>query len=280
MLKILGIIGDPIEHSLSPALHNAALRKLDLPYVYLPFKVPAARLGHFLKQARLGKLGKLAGLNVTIPHKEKVLRHLDHISPEAKTIGAVNTILFKGKKLFGTNTDAEGYRLSLQKEASFSPKGKMIFILGAGGAARAILYAMGQSKAKQVWIANRTATRATKLAKEFSKKFRKTSFKTIPFIMKELGAIFPHVDLLINSTSVGLQGSRFKNLPLNHLPKKSLVSDLVYRPMMTPLLKEAKRKGLKIHSGLGMLIKQGALSFEMWTGQKAPKSFDDLPDFR
>lgn len=255
-MTIIAIIGDPIAHSLSPVMQNAVFRKMNLPYLYLPIRVTSGELSSFIKRIKNDRSG-ITGFNVTIPHKEKVMKYLDWISPEALAIGAVNTVIFKKGRLAGYNTDARGYVRSLQEETRFTPRGKRILILGAGGAARAILYALGKAGAKKVYLSNRTLRRAMKLTRD-----------SIPLKTKELKKIFPSIDLLINATSIGLKGTRFKNLPLSLLSKRAIVSDLIYRPLMTPLLRDAKRRGLKIHPGLGMLLYQGAESFRLWTGKK------------
>ncbi len=265
-LHITGIIGDPVHHTLSPLMHNIAFKNLKLPFIYLPFHVKANQLGSFMKQARLWKL---KGFNVTIPHKETVLRYLDQMSPEARLIGAVNTIVLSKGKLTGYNTDGEGYLRSLWKEKKFQPHNKNIVILGAGGAARALLYALGKKGTKNITIVNRTISRAQKLAKEFQK-ILGIQINTAHLDNKSLGKIFPYTHLLVNSTSVGLHNTRFKNLPLKVLPSSAIVSDLVYRPLETPFLVQAKKSGLSTHTGLGMLLHQGALAFHLWTKRKPP----------
>lgn len=257
-MKILGIIGDPIDHSLSPAMHNAAFRASKLPYLYLPFHVRPRELGHFVKNARACGL---AGFNVTIPHKEKIMRYLDSVSPEARTIGAVNTVIVAGGRFVGHNTDAPGYVRSLKEETGFHPRGKRILILGAGGAARAVFFALAQAGAKEIAVCDQIPGKARRLVKEFQKRFRQVQIG---------GVEMEETDLLINATPVGLKGTRFKNLPIRKLPRRAIISDLVYHPAMTPLLKEAERRRLRIHSGLGMLLHQGALSFHLWTGKNPP----------
>lgn len=262
-----GIIGDPIQHTLSPAMHNAAFKNLHLPFIYLPFHIKPPELGSFIKQARHSKL---KGFNVTLPHKEAVIPYLDQISPEAKSIGAVNTVVFSKGKLKGYNTDGEGYLRSLWKEKKFRPHNKNIVILGAGGAARAVLYALGKKGSKNIVLVNRTVTRAKKLAKEFQEILGTKNITVLGFHSKTLGAAFSQTDLLVNTTSVGLDRTRFKNLPLTFLPSSAIVSDLVYRPLQTPLLIQAKRLKLSTHTGIGMLLHQGALAFQLWTKRKPP----------
>jgi shikimate dehydrogenase len=237
-------------------MQNAALRKKKLPAVYLPFHVRPAELSSFVKWARKNKI---AGLNVTIPHKESILKFLDAVSPEARAIGAVNTILRKGRKLIGHNTDGIGYLRSLREEVGFSPRGKKILVLGAGGSARALLHSFRKNGARKVYIANRTFQKGAKLAKKFG---------AVPLHLSDLSKILPEIDLVVNATSVGLKGTRFKAFPFGSLKAKAIVSDLVYRPVLTPFLREAKKRKMRTHSGLGMLLHQGAESFRIWTGKK------------
>jgi len=265
----LAIIGNPIKHSLSPAMQNAALRAKKIPWHYEKILLKEKELRSFLKEL-LEK--DYAGLNVTVPFKEKVIPYLDEISKEAQTIGAVNTILVKKGKLLGFNTDGAGYLLSLKKEKKFNPRGKTIVILGAGGAARALLASLAQASAKQITLVNRTPEKANALQKEFSKKLKKIKILTAPFKEEDLKKIFPQTDLLINTSSAGLVGDFPITLPLKTLPRHALVSDIVYKPLLTPFLKSARNLRLKTHDGLGMLLYQGALAFEIWTGKKAPVS--------
>lgn len=262
-LQIVGIVGDPISHSLSPAMHNASFRKRRLPFVYLPFRVRPAKLRGFLKDSASWK--HLRGFNVTIPHKEKILPFLDRVSPEARVIGAVNTVMIAGGRLLGFNTDAAGWLRSLKEDAHFSPARKSAVVLGAGGAARAVVYALAKAGAAEIAVANRTPSRARALAREFAKKFPRVGIAAIPFTEEALRRSFETADLVVNTTSVGLGGTRFSALPLASLPRRAVVSDLVYRPRVTPLLREAKRRGLKIHHGTGMLLHQGVLAAKLWT---------------
>lgn len=262
---LLGIIGDPIGHSLSPAMHNAVLRKGGFRYLYLPFHVTPSRLKDFVRDA---PSLNLAGFNVTIPHKEAVLKHLSWISPEAKAIGAANTVVVSSKRLQGYNTDAGGYLRSLIEGTGFRPRGRVALVLGAGGAARAVVYALAKSGLKEIALANRTRARARRLAREFSKKFPKTRIVDVPFDLKLVNRLLPELDLLVNTTSVGMNRTSFRGLDVRRLGKKAVVSDLVYKPLVTPLLRAAKRRGLKIHTGDGMLLYQGAEAFRLWTGRK------------
>ncbi|QQR80870.1 MAG: shikimate dehydrogenase [Deltaproteobacteria bacterium] len=266
-ISLLGIIGDPIKHSLSPAMHNAALEKLALPYAYLPFQVSSKELKSFFLKA---KKWNLVGFNVTIPHKEAVLLFLKKISPEAKLMGAVNTIYQKKGVWYGDNTDGRGYLTSLSTETKFHPRGKRIVILGAGGAARAVICSLALKSPRAIILLNRTEEKASALAQEFSNKFKKIHFEALPLEKESCQIVFPDTHLLINTTSIGLNGTHFDKLPLKHLPKTAIVSDLVYRPLKTKLLKQAEKLGLKIHPGIGMLLHQGALAFKLWTHHQPP----------
>lgn len=270
--KIAGIFGDPIGHTLSPAMHNAAFGALGLNALYVPFHVRSAPPGE-LKAAVEGirALG-LLGVNVTIPHKEKVLKFLDEIEPHAMDLGAVNTIVNKDGKLVGYNTDGAGYLLSLRDETGFRAARKRVVIIGAGGAARSILYSILAAKPVSVVIANRTLKRAETLARSFARKFNSSDISAAALDRRALFGHFTNADLVVNTTSTGMMGKGELDLPLEALPARAVVSDIVYRPLRTGLIKGAEKRGLKTHAGLGMLVRQGAIGFELWTGKKAPIS--------
>ena len=265
--KALGIFGHPISHTLSPVMHNAVIKALGLDMAYLPFEVKPPNLKEAINGIK--SLG-IIGVNITIPHKESVIRFLDDISEEARLVGAVNTIVYKDRKLVGYNTDGSGYMASLKEELGFNPKSKRIIIIGAGGAARGILAALATQKPKSITVANRTLSRAVSLIKTFKGKFRDTRFEAIDLDNNMLKMSFNSVDLLINTTSVGMKQSKALKIPLETLPKIAIVSDIIYNPLETLLLKKAKKIGLTTHGGLGMLVHQGARSFKLWTGMDAP----------
>lgn len=264
--EIFGIIGDPVSHSLSPAMHNKAFKKLKISASYLLFHVKPQQLKTFFKEA---KSKQIRGFNVTVPHKEKCIPFLRTLSPEARHIGAVNTVLLKNGEWHGHNTDGRGYLKSLETEMRIQLKNKHIVLLGAGGAARAVLYVVAQKKPRHISVINRTLDKAVELTEEFSKKFPHTHFEALPFEPEAFALAFPDAHLLINTTSLGLKGTRLQ-LPLSKLPPYTIVSDLVYRPLKTALLKKAEKLKLKTHTGIGMLLYQGALAFELWTHRKAP----------
>ena len=270
--KITGIFGDPIGHTLSPAMHNAAFKAVGLNAVYVPFHVKADDPA-VLKAAVEGlRAMRFLGVNVTIPHKERVLRYLDEIDPHAADIGAVNTIVNRDGRLFGYNTDGTGYLLSLRDETGLRIARKKIVIIGAGGAARGIFYAMLGMKPSSIVLVNRTIRRANTLAKAFEARFSSTDIRTSAL---QRGALIEHLsnaDLVVNTTSIGMMGKGELDIPVEALPPKAIVSDIVYRPSKTGLLKAAEKRRLKTHGGLGMLVRQGAIGFELWTGMKAPVS--------
>lgn len=263
--QVFGLMGDPVDHSLSPIMHNAAYEALGIHAVYVPFKVKPEDLGKATLSLRA--LG-ISGVNVTVPHKGGVIEFLDELDASAKQVGAVNTIVQKNGKLYGYNTDGSGFLLSLRKDGHFDPTGKKVVILGAGGAAAAVAGALAGAGARRIIIANRDKRRAEILAKRVQ---RHTDRETLPIALDESRALYWLIresDLLVNATSVGLKGSERLNINPNALHHKLFVFDLVYRE--TALLAMAKRRGLKHLDGLGMLVSQGARSFEIFTGKRAP----------
>lgn len=267
--KTAGIFGDPIAHTLSPAMHNAAFRALGMNAVYLPFHVKAASKGALRAAVEAVRAMDMLGVNVTIPHKELVLKYLDEVDGQAASLGAVNTIVNRGGRLFGFNTDGAGYLLSLKKETGFRPAGKKVVIIGAGGAARSILYSMLELAPSSVVLVNRTAGRAATLAREFAPRFS-SPIVTAALERAPLEKALDGADLVVNTTSIGMMGKGELELPLEAMKARAVVSDIVYRPLRTGLLKDAGKKGLRAHGGLGMLIGQGAIGFELWTSRAAP----------
>lgn len=265
--KILGIFGYPIEHTLSPAMHNAAIEALGLDMVYLPFEVRPAGLGIAVEAIRSLDI---LGINVTIPHKSAIIPCLDRVSEEARVIGAINTIVNRGGELIGYNTDGEGYVRSLKRELDFNLKGKKVLLLGAGGAARGILVSIAREGPKDVIVANRTVAKASALVRELKGRFPDVGMTALGLIPEILKVHLGGTTLLINATSLGMRREGI-GLPLDALPDDAVVSDIVYKPLMTPLLKEASALGLITHNGLGMLVEQGALSLKLWTGLDAPR---------
>jgi shikimate dehydrogenase len=263
--QIFGIMGCPIDHSLSPVMHNAAFEALGMQAVYVPFPVKPEDLGKATLSLRALNV---TGVNVTLPHKGGVIEFLDELDPKAKQIGAVNTIVQKNRKLYGYNTDGPGFMLSLRKDGHFEPAGKKVVVLGAGGAASAVAMSLAEAGVRRLVIANRNKTRAEVLAKRVQRHFDR---ETLPVALDETRALYWLIresDMIVNATSVGLSGTERLNLNPNSLHPKLFVFDLVCRE--TPFIKMAKRRGLKTLDGLGMLVSQGARSFEIFTGKRAP----------
>ncbi|TES98222.1 MAG: shikimate dehydrogenase [Promethearchaeota archaeon] len=261
--NILCVIGHPIEHSMSPVMHNAALNDLSLDYIYLAFDIPP----NDLEKAILGfKKSNMKGINVTIPHKEAIIHYLDELDPLSKQIGAVNTIKNEGGVLLGRNTDALGAKQALL-DGGFKIEGKKALILGAGGAARAISFALSE-KMGEIFISNRTEEKAIKLAKELQDK---TKIKATGKDMSEktLRSLAYSVDILINTTPIGM----YPKIDISPISKDLLnenlfIFDIIYNPLQTRLLKDAKKIGSKTLNGLDMFVNQGAIAFEWWTGKK------------
>ena len=263
--KICGVIGDPIEHTMSPVMHNAAFQELGIDYLYVPFRVRKEELGKAIEGMRALNI---RGLNVTIPHKVNVIPLLDELDPLIEKIGAVNTIVNNGGVLKGYNTDATGFLQALL-EGEVEPKGKNTVILGAGGASRAISFILAERGA-HLFILNRSVSRAEELAGRISQTF-KNGIKAFKLDEENLSAVLKGADILVNTTSVGMSPNVDESpLPAKLLRPGLVVFDIVYNPVKTRLLREAGAAGAQTISGIEMLVWQGALAFEKWTAQKAP----------
>lgn len=263
---VLGVIGDPISHSLSPAMQNAALRSLGKDYIYVPFAVSPLHV----EEAIVGMRAlSIKGLNVTIPHKVAVMPYLDEIDPMAQLIGAVNTINNDGGHLTGYNTDGYGFLRSLKEEAGRDPQGQRVTIIGAGGAARAIGFQLALSGIESLVLANRTENRARYLANEIHDE---TLCPTVSCSLDGLGSYLRATDILINTTSLGMHPETDTMPPVDFecLPPAALVCDIVYNPKETRLIQRAAACGLATLPGLGMLAYQGAAALEIWLQVKAP----------
>ncbi len=266
--RIYGIFGHPVSQSLSPAMHNAAFAHLGLDCVYLAFDVDPRNIAKAVSSIR--NLG-LCGVNVTIPHKQSVMAGLDEIAPEASMVGAVNTIVNETGRLKGYNTDVSGVLRALYSELEFVPQDKNIFIVGAGGAARAVIVAMCTGGARSVAIANRTYSKARELSEEFLPRFGDVGFSAAPLEDAErVAQLMERADIVINCSSAGMGDIEPLCLPLDLLDENCVVYDLVYKPTVTPLVRDSRVLGLKAESGLGMLLYQGVDAFEIWTGEDAP----------
>ncbi len=265
--RICGLIGDPVEHSMSPAMHNGAFKNKEIDYVYLPFKVAREQLGRAILGVRALNI---RGVNVTIPHKVAVMPLLDELDPLAERIGAVNTIVNDDSVLKGYNTDAHGF-LKAMLERGIEPKAKKVVILGAGGASRAISFILAERGANLV-ILNRQLEMdwAVELAGNISRAFGR-EVKALELNEQNLAEVLRKGDILVNATSVGMSPNTDETpVPARLLKADLVVFDIVYNPVKTRLLTEAADAGAKTISGLEMLVWQGALAFEMWSGLKAP----------
>jgi len=264
---ILGIFGDPVAHSLSPAMQNEALARAGIDAVYVPFHVRPENLPQAVTALRALEI---RGVNVTIPHKESVLAHLDEIDPEARGIGAVNTIVNRNGHLVGYNTDGIGLLRSLEADLDVVPAGRRILLLGAGGACRAALASLIRAGAAWVGIANRTRSRASDLVDEFSEKGAGTALAAFGLDAGELSIPLGQLDLVINTSAVGLKGEAFDEFPWDSLAAGAAIYDMVYAPETTPLLATARSRGYRTADGLGMLAAQGEEAFYLWTGIRPP----------
>lgn len=262
----MGIIGNPVAHSLSPAMHNAAFESLGMDWVYVPLPVAPESLGESVKALR--SLG-FRGANVTTPYKEDVIGFLDGLSPEASRIKAVNTIvLAKDGRLEGHNTDGTGF-INHLREIGFAVSGMKALILGSGGTARAIGYSLASSGA-QVIVCSRNSKTARALVEDLHGLVSAASVTYAP--IDRLRELNGSVDTVINATPLGM-GAHCNLTPWpDTIPflRCELAYDLVYHPPVTRFMEQAKADGTKVENGLGMLVHQGAIAFEIWTGRTAP----------
>ena len=261
-----GLLGHPVSHSLSPLMHNRAFEMLGLNMRYAAFDVEPVRVEEAV--AGIRGLG-LRGVNVTIPHKVSVMAHLDEIDEEARFIGAVNTIVNENGRLIGYNTDGRGYVRSLVEETGVVLAEQSALMLGAGGAARGVAFALLASGLSTLVIANRTRAKAEELVHDLGRMYQDATLTAIS--TEQAGEALAKATLLVQTTSIGMHPHTEESpLDAKHLHDRLLVSDLIYNPLDTKLLRDAAKAGARTHRGVGMFIYQGALSFEYWTKQEAP----------
>jgi shikimate dehydrogenase len=271
MTDVYGIFGHPVGHSRSPAMHNRAFAALGMDAVYVAFSVTPERLEAAVSGARALEL---RGFNVTLPHKSTIMTWLDAIEPDAAGIGAINTVFRAGPQLRGTNTDALGLTRALN-EAAAPLQGASVTVLGAGGAARACVVGLARGGARRVMVAARNPTQADALVAQLAALVKPTELSVCVWAPAPLTAALASSDLLVQATSATLDagegGEAFaRALPLAALPAHAVVVDIVYSPLDTSLLKAARAHGKQTLDGLGMLLHQAVLSFELWTGRTAP----------
>jgi|TARA_B100001540_G_scaffold295711_1_gene296774 shikimate dehydrogenase len=261
MLKTFAVIGDPIDHSLSPTIHNAAYRELKMECTYIAYKVNKGDLATGIES--LKKI-KISGFNVTIPHKIDMMKYLDNVDDTCKKIGAVNTVLNDDGILRGFNTDMDGF-LEPIKRKKIPIKDSKILLLGAGGASRAIIVGFQKENAKNIVIANRTEENGAKLA-EFSKEI---GLNASSIYLEEMNVLDSKFDFIVNASSLGLKGEK-NIIPSSIMDEQTVVYDIVYKPLRTDLINTAKENNCKIIYGYEMLLGQAIRSFEIWLDQKAP----------
>ena len=279
MSRYIGLIGYPLKHSVSPYFQQAALDHYQLDIRYEAWETSPAGLPDIVKDLRKPQN---IGANVTVPYKETVLPLLDGVDDLASLIGAVNTIVKKGDKLLGFNTDAYGFTEALDKEGHFDPKGKRVVMLGAGGVARAVTFVLVQRKAASLGITDGIFERASALTENLVRYIKsapgslgnlETEVRAFQWMNVGSAKTFVDCDLILHCTTIGMKDSPQEGqspLSLEVIPKNVLVYDVVYNPWLTPLLGLAQKAGADILGGLPMLVYQGAASFKLWTGKEAP----------
>ncbi|MCX7710911.1 MAG: shikimate dehydrogenase [Clostridia bacterium] len=269
--KVMGIIGNPIEHSFSPMLHNSISKHLGIDTVYIPFKVEK----NHLESAVHGlKALNVVGFNVTVPYKKDVMKFIDDNTKEALLMGAVNTVKNIEGRFYGYNTDAEGFSRSFKEETGTGFKEKKIFIIGSGGAARAITVKMAFEGAKKIYIVNRTASKAAELAEIINNNIDSVA-ESFGFDDKKAIKSFEASDIVVNTTSVGMH-PEVDSSPIEEnyqFSKGQIVYDVVYNPSKTKFMSDAEKTGCKTVNGLGMLFYQGINAYEIWTGIKLSEQF-------
>lgn len=272
--KILGLIGYPLGHSISPLLHNYSLEKLDLNYVYLAFALEPDSI-----QKGLEGLTALnfRGINVTIPHKNRVIPYLDELDPLAQKIGAVNTIVNDNNKLQGYNTDAAGFKRMLEDDGNFIISGKKAAVIGAGGASRAVGVVLCHSGISELYVINRTYDKARKLVRTWQQFYENIKIEAVPMEIAEYQPLIKKMDLIVDTTPVGMSPETDVEpvIAAHTLHAGQLVVDLVYNPPETTLMKAARSQGAQTLNGLDMLLYQGIEAFKLWTGQEP-----DVDDWR
>jgi len=259
--KLFGVIGDPIAHSLSPAMHIRELQELGMDAYYHPFRIAEADLCNAVKGMKI--LG-IEGFNITVPHKTAIIPYLDDVDPLAEAIGAVNTVVRRGEQFEGYNTDGLGFIEALKEDWKDDITDEQVLIIGAGGAAKAIYYTLLSIGVRQVDICNRTLPKAEELIENQTYKSHSKALT-----LEEAEAAVGNYSLIIQTTSIGMDPDRDQSpISLEKIDSSAFVSDIIYNPRETAFLKQAAQRGAKTQNGLGMLVYQGALAFEKWTGIK------------
>ncbi len=258
-MKRAFVIGHPIAHSRSPLIHNYWLRTYGIAGSYEPFDVTPEELPDFFERV---KANEFAGGNVTIPHKEMAFSLSDELDPLAEQIGAVNTLIVRDGGVYGTNTDYMGFLGNLDAAIpGWSDRLDEAIVLGAGGACRAIIVALKSRNIGKIHLLNRTVAKAENIALELEGRIEVGG-------LGDFAARAPGARLVVNTSAVGMKGTHFDDLPLEKLPADAIVTDIVYVPLETPLLADARARGLRTVDGLGMLLHQAVPGFEAWFGKR------------
>jgi shikimate dehydrogenase len=265
--RLAGIIGDPIAHTRSPAMHNAAFRALGLDWMYVPFHVRPEGLQAAVRG--LAALG-LAGFNVTVPHKETILPLLDALAPEAEVIGAVNTVVVADGRLTGHNTDGAGFSKALHEAHRFKAERSRALILGAGGSARAVCDQLAREGIPAIRICNRTDAKAEALAGHLRAHHPACDIKALPWTPLDHRAAINWAELIVNCTKVGLDPADPSPIDTNGISPGHIIVDLIYEPRETEFLRRCAALRARTLNGLGMLLHQGAAGFTLWTGKEPP----------
>lgn len=263
--RVICLIGNPIGHSISPQLHNSFSSLLGIDLIYIPFKVEKQNLENAIKGL---KALDVVGFNVTVPFKKDVMKFLDDNSKEALLVGAVNTVKNIDGRLYGYNTDSEGFLRSFREEAGEGFKGKQVAVIGAGGAARAITVKVAKEGAKKIYIINRTLSKANDIAEVVNNNYGHIA-ECIGLDDNSCTGVIEKSSIIINTTSVGMY-PEVENVPVENIKfnKNQVVYDVIYNPPKTRFLIEAEKAGCRVVNGLGMLFYQGLYAYEIWTGVK------------
>ncbi|MBK9168132.1 MAG: shikimate dehydrogenase [Bryobacterales bacterium] len=266
--ELVGVLGCPVAENPTGVMQEAAFQAVGLNWRYLTIEVQPENLADAIRGVRAFGM---RGLNLTIPHKVAVIAHLDDLTPAARAIGAVNTVRREDGRLIGENTDGKGFLRGLRADAGRDPAGQRVVILGAGGAARAIATELALAGATELTVVNRTASRAEAMIADLAAATG-LGARYVPWVGPY--AVPPDADILVNATSIGLfpDTGAMPDVDLDSAPPHLLVADAVFNPPETRLLAAAKARGLAVLDGLSMLVYQGVIGFEYWTGQAAPEA--------
>jgi shikimate dehydrogenase len=265
--EVVGLFGYPVRHTASPAFQNAGFRAAGLDWIYLPFEVHPDDLGEAI--AGIVALG-FRGINLTIPHKQAVMDYLDEICPEAALVGAVNTVEVKEGRLIGYNTDGKGFVRSIKEEGGVDLSGKILFVMGAGGSGRAVAVQAALDGAGSVSICDSDESRAKSLVSTIDAGIRRRVAEFVPCREPSIREALQNCEIFVDATPLGMKPGDPMSIQPDWLSPSTFVYDLVYDPSETPLLRAARERGCRTQNGLEMLLYQGCIAFEIWTGLSAP----------